>query len=208
MSWHYQKNNNNKRKNSLIELKIIHHIILGKYKLSHLILWVIDWLEEFIITNWTITLQIPTSQIIEEKLIISNFKSILMKIEKKIVKNLYDHDILFRYLDIQRINDNILILWPYVNLIVTDSCKAMWSPNWYNVNNEKCHIDIDQDKFVPSNFTWMNIYSKFEMVSLGCLQLLLWQIIILYFQKCWNFQKKSSKGGGILWRKLDTIVPW
>jgi len=44
---------------------------------------------------------------------------------------------------------------------------------------------------------WIStIYSKFEMVFLGCLQLLLWQIIILYFQKCWNFHKIPSKGGG------------
>jgi hypothetical protein len=69
------------------------------------------------------------------------------------MKKLYDHDILFWYFDIQRINDNILILWPYVNLIITDSCKPMWSSNWYNVNDEKCHIDIDQDKCVPNNFT-------------------------------------------------------
>jgi hypothetical protein len=73
------------------------------------------------------------------------------------MKNLYDHDILFWYLDIQRINGNILILWPYVNLIVIDSYKAMWSPTWYDVNDEKCHIDIDQDKCVASKFTRMNL---------------------------------------------------
>jgi len=44
---------------------------------------------------------------------------------------------------------------------------------------------------------WIStFYSKFEVVSLKCLQLLEWQIIVLYFQKCWNFHKKSSKGVG------------
>jgi hypothetical protein len=53
------------------------------------------------------------------------------------MKNLYDHDILFWYLDIQRINDNILILWPYVNLmspIVAKQCGAQIDIMWMMKN--------------------------------------------------------------------------
>jgi hypothetical protein len=65
----------------------------------------IDWLEELRITNWTITLQIPTSQIIEKK---KNLK-FKIYINEKLINSWKIYMIMIFYFDILTFKESMKI---------------------------------------------------------------------------------------------------